>query len=85
MRIQNRENTFHSGQSVATSGNYKISHHTHPLRSDVVLLKGNHFPSCTACNVPVHFRLTQSLRVESAQERFRLLCESSPSHRPLLH
>ena len=79
MRIQNRESTFHSGQIVSTSGHYKISHRLHSLGSDIALLRGNYFPSCAICKVPVQFRLTQSVVVESAQERFRLLCESMPA------
>ena len=78
MRTQNRESTFHSGQVVSTSGRYKISHRPHALGSGITLLKGNYFPACAICRVPVKFRLVQSLRVESAQERFRLLCESTP-------
>jgi hypothetical protein len=79
MRIQNRESTFHSGQIVSTSGHYKISHRPHALGCDVVLLKGNYFPSCAVCKARVQFRLTQGIIVESAQERFRLLCESTPA------
>jgi hypothetical protein len=79
MRIQNRESTFHSGQIVSTSGHYKISHQPHALGCDVALLKGNYFPSCAICRAPVQFLLTQSIVVESAQERFRLLCEPSPA------
>lgn len=79
MRIQNRESTFHSGQIVPTSGHYKISHQPHALGCDIALLKGNYFPSCAICKAPVQFRLTQGVVVESAQERFRLLCESSPA------
>jgi len=81
MRIQNRESTFHSGQIVSTSGHYKISHRPHALGSGIALLKGNYFPACAICRVPVKFRLAKSLRVESAQERFRLLCESTPARR----
>ena len=81
MRIQNRESTFHSGQIVSTSGHYKISHRPHALGSDTALLKGNYFPSCAICKAPVQFRLSQSIVVESAQERFRLLRESTPTRR----
>jgi hypothetical protein len=84
MRIQSREPTFHSGQSVSTSGHYETTHNAHALRTDIALLKGNYFPACASCKAPVHFRLTQRLRIESAQERFRLLCEDgrpmAPSH-----
>lgn|SRR6266481_844944 len=73
MKIQNRKNTFDTGQSVAISGRYKVSHKPHALPSDVTLLKGNYFPACASCNAPVHFQLTQGLAVESARERFRLL------------
>ena len=79
MRIQNRESTFHSGQIVSTSGHYKISHRPHALGSGIALLKGNYFPSCAVCKAPVQFRLTQAIVVESAQERFRLLCEPMPA------
>ena len=79
MRIQHRGIAFHSGQVVSTSGHYKISHRPHALRSDIVLLKGNYFPSCAICEAPVQFRLTQAVVVESAQERFRLLCEPMPA------
>jgi len=75
MRIQHRESAFHSGQVVSTSGHYKISHRLHDLGSDIALLRGNYFPSCAICKAPVQFLLTQSIAVESAQERFRLLCE----------
>jgi hypothetical protein len=78
MRIQHRGITFHSGQIVSISGHYKISHQPHALGSDIALLKGNYFPSCAVCKAPVQFRLTQAVVVESAQERFRLLCESRP-------
>jgi len=84
MRIQNRESTFHSGQIVSTSGHYKISHRPHALGSDIALLQGNYFPSCAICKAPVQFRLTQSVAVESAQERFRLLCEPMPAHSAVL-
>jgi hypothetical protein len=43
------------------------------LRNSITLLKGHYFPACAICTVPVHFRLIQSLIVESARERFRLL------------
>jgi len=79
MRIQHRESTFHSGQVVSTSGHYKISHRLHALGSDIALLRGNYFPSCAICKAPVQFRLTQGVVVESAQERFRLLCEPMPA------
>lgn len=79
MRIQHRESAFHSGQVVSISGHYKISHRLHALGSDIVLLKGNYFPSCAVCKAPVQFRLAQGIVVESAQERFRLLCESRPA------
>lgn len=73
MRIQNRRNTFDTGQSVSRSGHYKVIHKAHPLRSDIALLRGHYFPACATCTVPVHFRLTRGLLVESARERFRLL------------
>jgi hypothetical protein len=79
MRIQNRESSFHSGQVVSRSGHYKISHRLHALGSDIALLKGNYFPSCASCKAPVQFQLTRGIVVESAQERFRLLCESNPA------
>jgi len=73
MKSQDKRNTFASGQSVARSGHYKVSHKGHPIRSDIPLLKGNYFPVCATCTVPVQFQLTQGLIVESARERFRLL------------
>jgi hypothetical protein len=79
MRIQHRESTFHSEQIISISGHYKIAHRAHALGSDIALLKGNYFPSCAICKAPVQFRLTQRIVVESAQERFRLLCESVPA------
>jgi hypothetical protein len=79
MRIQHRGSAFHSGQIVSISGHYKISHQPHALGCDIALLKGNYFPSCAICKAPVQFRLTQGLRVESAQERFRLLGEPMPA------
>lgn len=79
MRIQHRGSAFHSGQIISISGHYKISHRAHALGSDIALLKGNYFPSCAICKAPVQFRLTQRIVVESAQERFRLLCESVPA------
>jgi hypothetical protein len=79
MRIQHRGSAFHSGQIISISGHYKISHRAHALGSDIVLLKGNYFPSCAICKAPVQFRLTQRIVVESAQERFRLLGESMPA------
>lgn len=71
--IKNKRNTFASGQSVARSGHYKVSHRPHALRSFITLLKGHYFPACATCAVPVQFQLTQGLMVESARERFRLL------------
>jgi hypothetical protein len=65
--------TFVSGQSVSQSGRYKVSHRPHALRRDINLLKGNYFPACATCTVPVQFQLTQGVIVESARERFRLL------------
>ena len=79
MRIQHRGSAFHSGQIISISGHYKIAHQPHALGSEIVLLKGNYFPSCAICKAPVQFRLTQRIVVESAQERFRLLCESVPA------
>jgi hypothetical protein len=73
MRIQNRGNTFDTGQSVSRSGHYEVTHKAHTLRSDITLLRGHYFPACASCRAPVHFRLTQGLIVESARERFRLL------------
>ncbi len=73
MSIHQKTETFDSGQSIAQSGHYKIFHKAHHLRSDIGLLKGNFFPQCASCSVPVHFQLTQRLVVESARERFRLL------------
>jgi len=84
MKIQHRGSAFHSGQVVSSSGHYKISHQPHALGWDIALLRGNYFPSCAICNAPVQFRLTQSVAVESEQERFRLLCEPMPAHSAVL-
>ena len=73
MTIHKKTKTFDSGESITQSGHYKIFHKAHHLRSDIGLLKGDLFPPCASCSVPVHFRLTQALLVESASERFRLL------------
>jgi hypothetical protein len=73
MTIHLKTETFDSGQSIAQSGHYKIFHKAHHLRRDIGLLKGNFFPRCASCSIPVHFQLTQGLLVESASERFRLL------------
>lgn len=68
-----RRRTFANGQSVSQSGHYQVFHRPHALRKNVTLLKGNYFPACARCTVPVHFELAQGLMVESARERFRLL------------
>jgi hypothetical protein len=68
-----RRRIFATGQSVSQSGHYQVSHRPHLLRSEISLLKGNYFPACAKCTVPVQFELTQGLRVESSRERFRLL------------
>jgi hypothetical protein len=73
MNTDRRRNTFDSGQSISHSGRYTVIHKAHALRNSITLLKGHYFPACAICTVPVHFRLIQSLIVESARERFRLL------------
>jgi hypothetical protein len=64
---------FNTGQSIYRSGHYKVFHKAHNLRSNIALLRGNSFPACASCALPVHFQLTQGLTVESARARFRLL------------
>jgi hypothetical protein len=73
METHNRKNTYDTGQSVSRSGRYKVFHKAHALRTDITLLRGNYFPACARCTLPVHFRLTEALAVESSRERFRLL------------
>lgn len=68
--------TFDTGQSVSRSGHYRVTHAAHSLRHDIAMLKGNTFPACARCALPVYFQLTQALKVNSARERFRLLQEN---------
>ncbi len=73
MTTQSSKRTFDTGQSVLQSGHYKVIHEAHTLPRDIPMLVGNTFPACARCASPVHFQLTQVLRVNSARERFRLL------------
>lgn len=76
MTIQISRSIFGTGQSVTQSGHYKVIHKAHSLQRDIPMLKGNTFPACAKCTLPVHFQLTQALTVNSARERFRLLQEN---------
>jgi hypothetical protein len=71
--MKSKRNKFDTGQSIFHSGRYTVTHKAHALPNSVTLLRGNYFPACAMCTFPVHFQLTQSLLVESARERFRLL------------
>lgn len=73
MTSHSHKSIFNTGQSISQSGHYKVFHKAHHLRSDIALLRGNFFPACASCALPVHFQLTQGLTVESASARFRLL------------
>jgi hypothetical protein len=73
MTHHSHKSIFDTGQSISQSGHYKVFHKAHHLRSDIALLKGDFFPPCASCTLPVHFQLTQGLTIESARARFRLL------------
>ena len=51
-----------SGQRIAVSGLYGVSHDVHLLPAQVTLVKGQAFPRCAECETPVRFTLLRPMR-----------------------
>jgi hypothetical protein len=73
MSMQKTNGVFTTGQEISRSGIYHLVHTRHVLPAQVPLLRGNVFPGCSQCPVPVHFSLVKAVQLESAHSRFRLL------------
>ena len=51
---------FKPGEQVLTTGIYTATHHQHRRSHDVLVAKGERFPSCKKCGTRVHFELLQA-------------------------
>ena len=49
--------TFRPGEIAPISGVYRVFHHGHRENHDVVVLRGEAFPSCRHCQSAVHFEV----------------------------
>jgi hypothetical protein len=49
--------SYANGELVPKAGVYKVSHRTHRLAAEVVLLQGQRFPRCSQCSDEVTFTL----------------------------
>lgn len=48
---------FRVGESVPSTGQYRVFHSGHRVSHDVILMEGAAFPRCTECGANVHFEL----------------------------
>jgi len=80
---------FRTGQRVRASGVYRVSHARHHLPREVTLLRGQVFPRCAECRVPVLF--TQGRIIKELKERRGKIilnaipvikAEPTPAHAP---
>ena len=69
---------FRSGQSVPTSGIYRIIHAEHRLSPEVTLLKDEVFPVCSQCRTAVRFELLRSTPNAAADREFRVRLYALP-------
>jgi hypothetical protein len=51
---------FETGRMVPETGIYRVSHVSHRLLHEVVILKGERFPRCAKCNEAVLFDLVHA-------------------------
>jgi hypothetical protein len=62
---------FRVGEPIPQSGIYRVFHAEHRNSHDVVLVRGEAFPRCSACGDNVHFELLEAAPQIDADENFR--------------
>jgi len=85
---QSNEELFASGCPVGCTGLYAVFHAAHQLPREVILIKGEPFPHCGCCSLPVIFELRKATHLFSwaAYSAVRLhvlpVCESDGASDP---
>jgi hypothetical protein len=51
---------YRTGQSIPTSGIYRVEHQQHRAPHEVTLLRGEEFPRCARCGDRVEFELVKA-------------------------
>jgi hypothetical protein len=51
---------YKTGEQIATSGVYRVTHSGHRLPHEVTLLRGERFPKCQQCSNAVTFKLLRA-------------------------
>ena len=64
---------FRVGESIATSGIYRVFHSGHRVSHEAVLLKGESFPRCSQCGKDVQFELLEAAPQIDTDKNFREL------------
>ena len=62
-REERMSQEFKPGESVPSSGVYRVLHKAHREEHDATLREGEQFPTCTVCYQEVRFRLVQSAKL----------------------
>ena len=67
-----KQPTFRTGEQIAESGIYRVTHKAHRLPHEVTLLKDQVFPRCAKCREEVKFELVRAVSERLNHRDFRI-------------